>query len=161
MKKIIINGRRIRNGRITDSEILNEIDAPFSAEFLVGEEGEAELLVVNAEETPSAEDVIEELEESGIEEPIEVIIVGAESAEDLIAIVEEEYNSGDNVEALKEALESDGGEPGDDEGFEDEPGDDEGFDDEEPAGEDSYRRRFYQAKTRRVGDTRFKKKNNR
>jgi hypothetical protein len=123
--KIIINGKVV-DKRLIDDDLVEELDAPYSAEFLKGEDGVLELLSVNSEYLPTVEEVVTELEEAGLEEtgPIEVFIVGAESLEELLEAVSsnDELNGGDNVELLEEALgESGSGGESTDEEYEEEP----------------------------------------
>jgi hypothetical protein len=115
MKKIKINGKTIFKGsRLRDDDFIEEIDAPYSAEFLKTGEG-YELLSVNADYTPTADEVIEELTEAGLEEPVEVIIIGADSAEELIEEVgKSDVGTEDNVAAVEEALGGESEEAADD-----------------------------------------------
>lgn len=101
--KVLINGKAIISGKVTDDDLIEELDAPFSAELLKNDEGDFELLSVNSDYIPTVEEVIEELEEAELEEPIEIVIIGANSAEELIEQVASEYGE-ENAELLSEEL---------------------------------------------------------
>jgi hypothetical protein len=139
MNKIIINGKEVRRGRVLDDDLIETLDAPYSAEYLKNEDGEYELLSVNSQYSPSADEVVEELEELGFEDPIEVVIIGADTPEDLVAAVEE-AGYGD-TDLLEEALGEAGNEDPKEKDIDDEDeveseGDDDDLEDEIPNDEE-------------------------